>query len=479
MIRIYLDWNVFSNLKRDSYLELREFLENNSASLLIPYSPAHFTDLMKSYSDDNHLFFKDLETLDKLCKTNLLRWEKDITKGLIATPTKYFERTKGDKLTEQDFNFESLFSELGQIGSDVGLSSMGDLLKKIMQLTPTGIEINEENQKLIQKLFPNIKSNSSLWDLIIDMGPTMNKLLNDGTFYKDFRSSIADEGFKLDPNSGQWNEDDVLKNIDDYLKKIGTDLTYFEYVEESLKHNKDGYTYYQFFTTAYLMLDMIGYKQDRLKKPTDNMGNIQADADHAFYAAHCDYFVCGDKILRTKSKILYNEFNLSTKVFKPEEFLTHIKKASIPNIKDNLLADITEFINEDNFITYRKDKEVVGIESYYRLPVFFLNYFNSMVINKIDSDQINTTITLRRVFNNYSDFIFYTEVDYVFDKVIEVIGYENISELTEVKKQFVYERDFDGIIWELVSGVIHFTKDKNYRPELTLYLNTNQIKNDD
>jgi len=478
MIRIYFDWNVFSNLKKEHFRVIKEYVDHNIESLLIPYSPAHFTDLMKSYSEDNKFFFQDLETLQRLCRTNLIRYEKDKTQGLKASPKEYFEKTKNDKLSADDFNFEKLFKELGTIGEDVGLPNMGELITKIFQLVPSGIEVNDQNKDALKKLFPNIKSNSSLWDLIVDMGPTMNNLLNDGTFYKDFRSSIAKEGFKLDSNSGQWNEEEVIKNIDEYLDKLGTGLTYMKYVEESLKHNKDGYSVYQFYTTAYLMLDMIGYKQDKLPKDSDNMGNIQADAEHSFYAAHCDYFICGDKILRTKSKILFKEFNLSTIVLSPNEFIETISKVAIPNIKENLISDIIDLIQPDNYITSRTDEEISGTEDYYKLPVFFLNYFNSMVVTKPDEESLTAIITLRRVFNNYADFVYYTEVEYVFDKMIEIIGYENSEELPEAKNQFVYEKDFDGIIWRFEGGMIHLEKDDNYRPALNIFM-SNSKKNDD
>ena len=49
---------------------------------------------------------------------------------------------------------------------------------------------------------------------------------------------------------------------------------------------------------------MIGLKSDNLPKPTDNMQNIQNDAEHSFYSTHCDYFVVIDKKLDNQNKVL-------------------------------------------------------------------------------------------------------------------------------------------------------------------------------
>lgn len=168
-------------------------------------------------------------------------------------------------------------------------------MKSLFQLQPTGIEITEENEKFLTKIFPNLNSNSSMWDLMKEIGPLSKKLLKDGAYYKDFRKSIADAGGKLEANSGNWNYEEVIRNIDKFLYRLGTNMTYLEYVESTLKYKKGSYTYYEFYSNAYLLLDMIGYKSDKLPKNSDNMQNIQADGEHSFYGGHCDYFVAIDK----------------------------------------------------------------------------------------------------------------------------------------------------------------------------------------
>src|SRR5688572_18615186 len=55
MIRVYLDWNIFSYLKRyknseEPYKSLNYHLSKNLGRILVPYSSAHLTDLIASYN---------------------------------------------------------------------------------------------------------------------------------------------------------------------------------------------------------------------------------------------------------------------------------------------------------------------------------------------------------------------------------------------------------------------------------------------
>jgi hypothetical protein len=56
----------------------------------------------------------------------------------------------------------------------------------------------------------------------------------------------------------------VVKNIDAFLGSLDIKMTFLEYVKLSLKHKKEPINQFEYYTTAYLMLDMIGYKADKL-----------------------------------------------------------------------------------------------------------------------------------------------------------------------------------------------------------------------
>ena len=207
-----------------------------------------------------------------------------------------------------------IFSALESSANELGLGAFGSTMKTFFQSQTLGIDL--WNQDQLKKIFPNLRSNSTIWDLLKEIGPFSKKLMRDGDFYKDFRKSIDEGGFKLESNSGNWSYHEVIKNIDDYLSSLGTKMTYHEFVESTFKNRKQPINRHEYYISAYLLLDMIGYKRDKLPKSTDNMQNIQTDAEHSFYGAYCDYFVANDKVLRIKSKVLYNEFNINTTIFR-------------------------------------------------------------------------------------------------------------------------------------------------------------------
>ncbi|WP_228853064.1 hypothetical protein [Aegicerativicinus sediminis] len=481
MIRVYLDWNVISNLKRSEFKDIKEFISENKKNLLFPYTPAHFTDLMKSYSQNNQFFKEDLETLEFLSNKHLLRWGKEKIEPLFGTPSEYFEGEKDKEDIFDLMDMEKLLKDLDESLNELGLGKMGSLMKTLFQLQPSGIEITEDNKDVIKKMFPNLKSNSTMWDLMKYAGPFSQKLLQDGEYYKNFRKSLAEYGFKLDSNSGNWNYEEVIKNIDEFLFNLGTEMTFLEYVETSFKHRKQPANQYEYYTSAYLMLDMIGYKIDKLAKPTDNMQNIQADGEHSFYGAHCDYFVAMDKKLRVKSKVLYNEFNISTRIIEPKELISELTKVldDVEN-KENVLDEAISFCNESSIIEYNPPKNEDNIESYaFKLPKFYFNYFNYVIYTRY-LDKEGFVLTFRKVFENFSRFFYYTESEMLIDTIAQYFGYDNQQELESKKKEFVYGDKKVAFNWTFDGGLIILEKEEDTkRPVLNYIISTRKVTTDE
>lgn len=474
MIRIYLDWNVISSLKKPEFQEMKEFIDKHKRYFQFPYSQAHFTDLMKSYSPDNKYFNTDLETLEYLSGKHHIRWEKDRVKPLFGKPKEFFEGVKDTEDISDLLDMEKILNEVDESSNDIGLSKIGTLMKSLFELQPSGIEITEENRDILKKMFPNLKSGSTMWDLMKDIGPFSQKLLKDGEYYKDFRNSLSEQGFKLEANSGNWSYDKVIKNIDDFLLKFGAKMTYLEYVETSLKHKKEPITQYEYYTTAYLMLDMIGYKTDKLPKSTDNMQNIQADGEHSFYGGHCDYFVAMDKKLRVKSKVLYNEFNIDTKIIEPKEFITELEKVIDPlNNNINFIQEAIDFCNKENIVESYDDENGNGVETYaFKLPRFYFNFFNYVVYTNYP-EQGGFVLTFRKAFKNFSRFIYYTESEALIDSVCNYFGYKNKEELESKKNEFVYEDKETIFDWSFEGGLIRLENEEDTkRPTLSYIIST-------
>lgn len=467
MIRIYLDWNIISNLKKPEFLEIKNFIDKNKKHLLFPYSPAHFTDLMKSYNPDNEHFNTDLETLEYVSGKHHIRWEESTTKPLFGEPKVFFEHVKDNEDITDLLDVEKIFNDL----DNFGIGKIGTLMKSIFQLGPSGISITEENKDLLNKIFPNLKPDSTTWDLMKDMGVFSQKLVKDREYFKDYRSTMSEKGFKLESNSGNWNYDEVIRNIDDFLLQLNTKMTFLEFVKTSLKYKKEPITNYDIFTTAYLMLDLIGYKQDKLPKLTDNMQNIQADGEHSFYGAHCDYLVTIDKKLITKSKVLYNEFHISTKILNPSELIEELKNTLDPLAKDiNILQEAIDFCESESLVESYSSDTNNGVEiRAFKLPRFYFNFFNYIILTYYP-EQENTVLTFRKVCNNMSNFFYFTEVETLIDSICEYFGYEDKNELAIKKNEFVHEDKKTVFEWVFKGGVIRLNKEQETKRPVLSYI---------
>ncbi len=439
MIRIYLDWNVFSNLKKDEFLNFKQKILSHKTKLLFPYSPAHFHDLMKSFSPENKMFWNDLNTLDEISEKHLLRWEKKRTMCLFCKPSQYFKDIKDNHNEPIEYDINSLFDQLDEFGKELGLGKYGKMLKTLFKNQIVPIEINNENREVLNQMFPNLKSNSNMLEFFSDIGLFSENFIGSRPFYKEFRKTLNEKGFKIEANSGNWNEKEVVENINEYLNSFETNLTFIDYVQTAFKY-REPTTRFEFFKTAYLFLDIIGFKSDKLKKPTDTAKNIVVDSEHAFYGAHCDYFVVNDKNLRIKSKVLYSEFKIPTKILSFEEFrevlddMIHLP----PNSTDEIVENAFQYIDFNKVVEkYEKSEEFESEMIAIELPILYFNFFNYVIHQKYEKDKV-VGLTYRRVFKNYSDFVYFTELENLFQRIDNLVQFDRDENFEENKQEFIF-----------------------------------------
>lgn len=60
------------------------------------------------------------------------------------------------------------------------------------------------------------------------------------------------------------------------------------------------------------LLDLLGYWKD---KETERSNQARLwDSQHAYFASYCDYFISNDKRTRYKAEVVYDIFNVDTKI---------------------------------------------------------------------------------------------------------------------------------------------------------------------
>jgi hypothetical protein len=110
------------------------------------------------------------------------------------------------------------------------------------------------------------------------------------------------------------------------------------------------------------------------------------------------------------------------------------------------------------------------IETYvFKLPKFYFIFF-SHVIYSIYPEQEGIVITFKKVFKNFSRFIYYTESERLIDSIAEYFGYDDKLELETRKKEFVYENKNTTFEWNFDGGMIRIEKDEDTNRPILIYV---------
>lgn len=450
MKRVYLDWGVVSNLKKPEYADIKDFLLSNKGELFFVYSTAHFEDAMRSRGDER--LMQDINTLESLVDNHLLAFNKNTTHPYLATPTEYYQNNK-DRDLDTVPDFADLVSSVGQ-----DIPVLGGLLKSFLSFPMPIPEVARE-QKLLGMMLPDLPDAPTLGDILHSSITFINKMLGDKEYYKSYRSSIQSSGFTLDENSGNWKSDEVVPNISARMKKLGIDKTFQEFILAGFG-KRDKVSDFEFFLAAYSLLDMIGYKSDKLPKSKNAMNSVNTDAQHAYFAAFCDYLVTQDSHLASKARALYSEFGISTKVISPADIIRELED----NRKDELVSFLEEQLREEN-VERHEERSVV-----YKFTRRFLGIFTHCVV--YDQDD-GTLIELKLAFDNYSYFVFYDEAWIMVDIVADYLGRPSDAEYETIRQSIVSGNSDAAIHWK--GDNIFFTlkaDPERHRPELYITVPT-------
>lgn len=98
------------------------------------------------------------------------------------------------------------------------------------------------------------------------------------------------------------------------VKEFGADLyTYVNYSSENIQTA---------FQSLFNFLDMIGFWADKYTERS-NMARLY-DANHAYYATYCDYFVTDDSRTMNKANVAYQWLGFNTVAVSCKDFLSNV-----------------------------------------------------------------------------------------------------------------------------------------------------------
>lgn len=382
MARIYLDTNIFSNLKSntsDKFQKLNKYIELYKNNVDFFFSHAHVRDKKKDKTD---IKFEDFDFMEKIVGDNYISYhalDKN-TSFYLATPKMVYD----DEDLSDDTDMLINFWEPKETDDPI-FALIKPLIKKAFSSVQVPIDLkwdtlSEKDKELIKKMIPvHDDGQIDFAEFLPHFTKYQYQILTDGGAYKELRSLI-DKSI----NAGKYTTVNGDFDFNEGFKNSAFEKTFFEYIYESCKTNgKEEVLDYDFYLKAYATLDSLGISKDKINKKNtfDNMFN---DALHSLYARYFDYFVTDDSQTIQKSKALYNLTNVVTKVITSEEFLDLIEKIGKPT--EGHLIDFFGKLSKDiNDIAVIDSKEIdEGIISQKLLEHEYMNTFDELLELKND-----------------------------------------------------------------------------------------------
>lgn len=333
MIRIYLDWNVISQMKNGAHSMLYSLLLENKKNILIFYSGAHIDDINKNINSDiNEITKSDLKFLSELTSNNCLFLDmNNILNTDFIDPLNYLK----DRLEEREL-FEGNLSD-----------KLISYIDEIEQFNPN-LAANYKNFLHtdcdfdigpLKNIFPELKGGS--FKNILDSMFELFKNMNNTERYSGLRKLIQN-GLSINRDK-IFNSDNPFEQIKSVFTKTG--ITYDNFIETIRSNLKQDENWYNQITNTYINLDMFGFKEDKVfVKPnkSNTFKNIINDASHAAFGSICHYFITNDNRAYEKTKATYNVHCINTNLCKPDEAYNSLKNMNDFNILGKIFDQIPQ-----------------------------------------------------------------------------------------------------------------------------------------
>lgn len=442
MIRVYFDWNVFSNINNERgkvFTEIYNFLNGNADSILIVYSPAHLQDLERSYfkSELGKVeTLKDLDFLATITSNHCLSYDfsKKQVRPNIIHPKIYFEDIFIKNENENLFDFSNLF------GDDEFGKTMKTFWEQFKAL-PTGINIDAfgnipQEYESIKDVFKKTFLDNTLGALVEDISLILQNPLEMERIFKNFRL-LANKDLKINTDYSKWGDPFIY--LDQILKQNKIDKGFLELAKESTINAKNQPTSFDYFLNYYIQLDMFGYYKDK------KVENLIDDSTHSFYAAHTDIFVTDDENTFRKSKALYKKLNISTDVLHSKEFIKTISRLKLLGEEKHLLKQLQTII-ENSFLLMDTIDDEFNPAQVFKVEPLLCDYFDRFQLTNFQESII---IHFYKKPSNYSDFIFWTELENIVKRFYVELGTDSydLGEFNEIEKNKLKENKWKGRHW--------------------------------
>lgn len=301
---IYLDWNIFQDIfqNRKSIRLIENLNFGRRKGYSTPYSHAHISDLLRCSNLD--YVRNDLKQLETVTEQWCIGPHQDGSGFCIdrIPPHLIYEAMAKDQRNTPD--------------------------PKVVRLEfqPYKVEVRKLSSENI--LIPYLKRFNNMMspDLMTDFIETiLENALSDYKLQRDFRNSFIEVVNLNQPATKKIRDILLYRHIFSTKEDIEENFTsIFQSFLSIDGRSTTNISEEDKFTTAYGILDFFPVFKEKIERK-NNMNNMLTDALHVYIASKCSYFICGDRKLVEKAKLIYRSFNVKTRVFHVDDFIEKVE----------------------------------------------------------------------------------------------------------------------------------------------------------
>lgn len=394
MIKIYLDHNVYQDLKKPENKQLHDKVIAAKKHTVFCFSEAHLYDLNQDKTDAK---FEDMKFIQSIADSNCYFFS-DRTEFKYRTPTEYYS----------DFDWTYTHNY------DAVIDGFSELMLESFKLIPLPFHDLIKPEELPENMPAGIRK----------------VLLEPSTFY-DFMKLMLDfaENLTVDQPTFKEHLKFLHKNslfagiyqsagIQGYDGETVRDIPLFfeTYAKKFIVAGQEK-SRYQLFLDMYHGLEIYGFVKGKPKK--QKMMNLINDARHSFFGTVCDIIVSKDNDFLEKTRFMYMIENVKTQIIGIGELnslldkLQEFSKLSLNTLIEELTAPISE-----HELFHQNEGDGL-VERFVRLKKRYFMYFNLLGYMN-DEDGNYLSVLKERI--NYSSGTLIKQIEYIIAKLHEELG---------------------------------------------------------
>lgn len=450
MIRVYLDHNIYQGIKHEAglvYKNIHEILLANRDRIIVPYSPAHLSDLSRSQngSEKQKKYLKeDLELISSISQDHC--FVPDVKAGIaypdVYNPHEYYDFSFANRKETTPYQTSS-FEELFKFDDPVFDAIMEPLLDRMKSMPGmfTVDQIEQWKQSDFD-MFPRTRKENTMYNMMEDIFQFIGD--DSGSLYRK-SGKMINEQLKVPSHASAWEHpmEQLEKNVEKHFKKSLRE--YVLYLCTLHGKNKEPQQN-QVFATYFLLLDQFGYNRDK------KYSNLQDDTQHAYYAAHTDIFVTNDKNLLAKANALYPHLNISTRVCYPEQFESIIFSLLPYNVErrtpvQQLLDEI-----EKGLVLIEGNNDELAPVRVQKINKPLLYHFNRLQVTWENEEPFYTRFDLYKKSDTYFAGFFFKELDLIISELVKNFGLDLFNKGlfdTNLEKEKILNKEWEGRVWKI------------------------------